>query len=51
MSMTFSDFTRRHCCTNDEKDALAWHLAQLRARQIYQALRPSPQYVRGRIAP
>lgn len=49
--MSFAEFTRQHKCTYDEVDSLAWHLAQLRARRIYEQLRPSPRYQRKAIAP
>ncbi len=49
--MTFRQFTRRERCTYDEVDALAWQLAQMRARQLYTALRPHPRYQRKAIAP
>lgn len=49
--MTFPELTRRERCTYDEADALAWHLAQLRARKTYEQLRPSPRWKREAIAP
>ena len=49
--MDFRTFTRREGCTYDEADALAWQLAQMRARKIYEALRPSPRWQRKAIAP
>lgn len=49
--MTFHDFTRREACTYDEVDALAWHLAQMRARQMYELFRPQPRWQRKAIAP
>lgn len=33
--MTFSDFCKRHNVTRQEREALAWHLAMMRARQLY----------------
>lgn len=38
MPMTFGELTRG--CTPAEIDALAWHLAAIRARATYEALRP-----------
>ena len=49
--MDFRTLTRREGCTYDEADALAWQLAQMRARKIYEALRPSPRWQRKAIAP
>lgn len=49
--MMFHTFTRKHRCTYREQDALAWHLAQIRARKIYDRLRPSPRYQQEAIAP
>ena len=36
----FFALCRREKCTKAEQEALAWHLAQKRMRQIYEALRP-----------
>jgi hypothetical protein len=49
--VAFRDFTRRERCTYDEADALAWYLSQLRARKLYETLRPSPRWQRKAIAP
>lgn len=49
--MTFAQFTRRERCTYDEVDALAWQLAQMRARKLYETLRPSPRWQRKALAP
>lgn len=49
--MGFREFTRRNKCTYDEADKLAWHLAQMRARKVYEHLRPQPRYKREAIAP
>lgn len=35
--MTFEELVAG--CTDDEREQLAWHLAQLRARKTYEALR------------
>lgn len=35
--MTFDELVKG--CTDDEREQLAWHLAQLRARRTYEALR------------
>jgi len=48
--MTFDQFCRRNKCTYAEKDALAWHLSQIRARHLYKQLRPQPRYQQDRIA-
>lgn len=45
--MTFALFCRAQRTTYAEKDALAWHLAQMRARRIYERLRPQPRYSRN----
>ena len=45
--MTFDAFCRRNDCTYDERDKLAYHLAQMRARRLYERLRPQPRYQRG----
>lgn len=45
--MTFRQFCRDQGATYDEADALAWHLAQMRARALYVSLRPQPRYSRG----
>lgn len=40
--LAFNDFCRRERCSYVERDALAYHLAQARARKLYKQLRPSP---------
>lgn len=37
---TFAELVRG--CTAAERDALAWHLAMLRARETYEALKSAP---------
>lgn len=49
--MDFNTFCRSHKTTYDEKDALTWHLAQIRARKIYEQLRPQPRWPRKVQAP
>lgn len=44
--MTFRTFCKRNACTYDEADALAWQLAMMRARALYEQFRPSPRYMR-----
>lgn len=39
-TMTFEELVKG--CTPDEREQLAWHLAQLRARKTYEALRSAP---------
>lgn len=41
--MTFNGFCKRHNVNPAERDALAFHLASLRARRTYEMLRPSAQ--------
>lgn len=38
-TMTFQELTAG--CTPSERDALAWHLAMMRARKTYELLRKS----------
>lgn len=37
MPMTFEELAKG--CSAEERDALAWHLAMIRARKTYEALR------------
>lgn len=47
--MTFDAFCRRQHCTYDERDALAWQLAMIRAQSLYRQLRPQPRYQRDQV--
>lgn len=44
--MTFDEFCKREKADPFERDKLAWHLAMLRARALYEALRPQPKWQR-----
>lgn len=41
--MSFDAFCREHGVSAKERDDLAWHLAQHRARTTYEMLRPTAQ--------
>ena len=51
VSITFDELCRREKATYAERDKLAWYLAQMRARTLYERLRPQPRYSAGKVAP